>query len=91
MGGGRHLAIPGTQLLQPSQRRTRLSSHHNYIEHQSRIDSHKFSFISRTIKDWNDLPESIAHIQDPTFLKTAISNKAQEKQVDKITLLCDEG
>ena len=30
----------------------------NFIGHQSRIDSHKFSFIPQVNKDWNDLPES---------------------------------
>ena len=79
---GGHLAIPVQNYLHPAQRRTRRSSKHNYIEYQSRKDSHKYSFIPRTIKDWNDLPESVASIPDPTAFKTALSNQVQEKQVD---------
>ena len=77
---GGHLAIPVQNYLQPAQRRTRRSSHQNFIEYHSRIDSHKYSY--RTIKDWNDLPESTANIQDSTLFKTALSINQQGKQQD---------
>ena len=79
---GGHLAIPVQNYLQPAQRRTRRSSHQNFIEYHSRIDSHKYSYIPRTIKDWNDLPESTANIQDSTLFKTALSINQQGKQQD---------
>ena len=53
--------------MQPAQWRTRRSSHHNFIEYQSRIDSHKFSFTPRIIKNWNDLADHSQHSRSHTF------------------------
>ena len=80
---GGHLAIPVQNYLQPAQRQTRRSKGNNYIEHQSRVDCHKFSYIPRTIRDWNNLPTHISSIQEPKCFKEAVTKyiSEQEKQI----------
>ena len=51
------VAIPTDKLLRPS-RYTRQSGQDTFINLPCRIDTYKFSFLPRTITDWNALPES---------------------------------
>ena len=51
------VAIPTDKLLLPS-RYTRQSGQDTFINLPCRINTYKFSFLPRTITDWNALPES---------------------------------
>ena len=80
---GGHLAIPVRNYLQPAQRQTRRSKSNNYIEHQASLDCYKYSFIPRTIRDWNNLPTDMSSISEPILFKQAVTKytSEQEKQV----------
>ena len=88
---GGHLAIPVQNYLQPAQRQTRRSKSNNYIEHQARLDCYKYSFIPRTIRDWNNLPANISSISEPILFKEAVTKylSEQEKQVKRLSnIIC---
>ena len=69
-----YLSIPIRTLLRPVQRATRRSHSQAYIELHSSKDCSKFSFLTRTLKDWNSLPESTVMIEDPKEFKEQIKN-----------------
>ena len=52
-----YLSIPVRTLLRPVQRSTRRSHSHSFIEIQPTKDCYKYSFIPRTVIDWNNLPQ----------------------------------
>lgn len=80
---GGHLAIPVHSYLQPAQRRTRRSNANSYIEHRTRRDCYKFSFIPRTTRDWNNLPPEITSIASPdSFQATVRSYLTLRQQED---------
>ena len=59
--------------MTPTQRLTRRSSNtKSYIQHQTRTDSYKFSFVPRTTRDWNDLPSNITSIEDHNQFKETV-------------------
>ena len=69
------LAIPVRSALRPAGRNLRHTSTTNsYIPIPANKHCYKFSFIPRTIPEWNQLPNSIAAIQDKTVFKTAAHN-----------------
>ena len=69
------LAIPVRSALRPAGRNLRHTSTTNsYIPIPANKNCYKFSFIPRTIPEWNQLPNSIAAIQDKTVFKTAAHN-----------------
>ena len=68
-----HLALP-IRNLQPVLRRTRHLNNKAYkINHTSK-DCLKYYFFSRTITDWNSLPEKIATIKEPEKFKLALTH-----------------
>ena len=81
MGG--YLALPVQNYLIPARRITRRSQNKSFIELHTRIDSYKYSFIPRTVKDWNDLTPNITSIQDPNQFKTAVSNFVRAQESNK--------
>ena len=68
---GGQLALPVQNYLHPIQRQTRRSHSGAFIEYQTRIDIFKYSYIPRTIIDWNNLPPNISNIADPDQFKSA--------------------
>ena len=56
---GGHLALPVSDYLCPATRVTRRTSGSSFIQHTTRTNCFKNSFIPRTIKDWNSLPPDI--------------------------------
>ncbi len=69
-----HLAIPTESLLHPVTRPTRRTHSKSFINISSKSDSYKYSFIPRTVADWNQLPEPIIQIQDSKAFKAALNN-----------------
>jgi hypothetical protein len=67
-----HLAIPIENLLHPVKRPTRRTHSKSYINIASSIDTYKFSFIPRTVVDWNLLPEHLVNIQKPKLFKESL-------------------
>ena len=59
---GGQLALPVQNYLHPTQRQTRRSHSGAFIEYQTRIVIFKYSYIPRTIIDWNNLPPNISNI-----------------------------
>ena len=54
-----HLSIPVQNLLHPVTCPTRRTHNKSYIELQPNKDTYKYSFLPRTVTDWNALPSSI--------------------------------
>ncbi len=69
-----YLSIPVRKLLHPVQRSTRRSHSKSFIELQANKDSFKYSFIPRTVTDWNNLPHHIISIQDPDSFKQQLQS-----------------
>ena len=80
---GGHLALPVQNYVQPTQRLTRRSSQGAYIEHQARTDSHKYSFVPKTIRDWNTIPSNITNIPDPERFKITLGDfiRTQDRNI----------
>ena len=69
------LAIPVRSALRPAGRNLgHTSTTNSYIPIPANKNCYKFSFIPRTIPEWNQLPNSITSIQDKTVFKTAAHN-----------------
>ena len=70
---GGHLALPVSDYLGPASRNTRRSSSgKSFIQSSTRTNCHKYSFVPRTIKDWNSLPPDIQTIEDNIIFKGAL-------------------
>jgi hypothetical protein len=69
-----HLAIPVESLLHPVSRPTRRTHSKSFINVAASTDTYKFSFLPRTVVNWNLLPESIIAIQDPQAFKEQLQN-----------------
>ena len=65
-----HLALPIGN-LQPVLRRTRHVNSNAYNTIHTSKYSHTYSFLPRTIKYWNSLPDKIATIKEPQKFKLA--------------------
>ena len=79
---GGYLALPVQNYLQPVQRQTRRSHSGAYIEHQTRLDCFKYSYVPRTTRDWNSIPSLITNIADPEQFKAAVTNFLQTRDKD---------
>ena len=79
---GGHLALPAQNYLRPAQRQTRRSHSSAFIEHQTRIDAYKYSFVPRTVRDWNNIPQSITCITETSQFKAALSNFIQAQEAN---------
>ena len=74
------LAIPVRSALRPAGRNLRHTSTTNsYIPIPANKNCYKFSFIPRTIPEWNALPNSVTSIQEKTIFKTAAHNHLIEQ------------
>jgi hypothetical protein len=71
-----HLAIPVGNALRPVERNLRHTSQKSksFIPISANKNCYKYSFIPRTIVDWNTLQENITSIEEKTAFKKAISN-----------------
>ena len=72
-----HLSIPVQNLLRPVQRSTRRSHSKSFIELQTNKDCFKYSFIPRTVIDWNNLPQNLINIEDSKLFKQQLQNHYQ--------------
>ena len=79
---GGHLAVPVQNYLQPVQRQTGRSHPRAYIEQQTRLDCYKYSYVPRTIRDWNNIPSSKSNITEPEQFKTAVSSYLQARDIN---------
>ena len=68
-----YLAVPVQNLLHPVQRSTRRSHSKAFIEIRPNKDCFKFSFLPKTLIDWNGLPHHIIDIQDPKIFKRELT------------------
>ena len=76
---GGHLALPVQNYLHLAQRQTRRSRSSAFIEHQTRIDAYKYSFVPRTVRDWNNILQSIT---ETSQFKSAVNFiQAQEANI----------
>ena len=74
------MALPLSDYLQPALRNTRQSNTKNtYIQCHTRINSFKFSYMPRTIKDWNILPSNIKTTEDNDTFKELITAYYKDK------------
>ena len=69
-----HLSLPLDDLLQPVLRQSRHNHPDSYSIISANKDCYKYSFVPRTIRDWNMLPHNIATIQNFESFKSAVSN-----------------
>ena len=67
-----HLYIPLGNLIQPANRPSRHTNSKAFTTLTSTKDCYKYSFLPKTIKDWNSLPESIVNITDSNQFNAAI-------------------
>ena len=72
-----HLSIPVRNLLRTVQRSTRKSHSKSFIELQTNKDCFKYSFIPRTVIDWNNLPQNLINIEDSKLFKQQLQNHYQ--------------
>ena len=61
-----HLSLPLDDFLQPIQRQSRHTHRLSYTQISTSKDCYKYSYLPRTILDWNFLPESIVTNQKST-------------------------
>ena len=73
-----HLSLPIVNLLQPIRRQTRHLTTDSYNTISTSKDCYKFSFLPRTIRDWNSLPYNISSIIEPETFKQAITQHFQD-------------
>ena len=59
--------------LEAADSRTRASHRHKFREKGSRTNLSKFSFVSRTVPDWNRLPATTAEAESLEIFKTQLA------------------
>lgn len=69
-----HLAIPIENLLHPVTRPTRKTHSKAFINISTKTDIYKYSFIPRTVTEWNLLPDSIIQTQDTKAFKEQLKH-----------------
>ena len=76
------LAIPVRNILRPVERNLRHTSpaSNSFIPITTNKNCYKFSFIPRTIINWNDLPENITSIQDKDHFKQAVNSHLNKQE-----------
>ena len=67
-----HLSLPLDNLLHPVLRQSRHNHPDSYSIIAANKDCYKYSFVPRTIRDWNSLPHNIATIQTIGSFKSAV-------------------
>ena len=67
-----HLSILVRNMLHPVTRPTRRTHNKSYIKLQPNTDTYKYSFLPRTVTEWNALPSSIVNIEEPKALKAQL-------------------
>ena len=67
-----HLSIPLGNLTQPATRPSRHTNSRAFTTLTANKDCYKHSFMPKTIKDWNSLPDSIVNITDNNQFKEAV-------------------
>ena len=67
-----YLAIPIQKILRPATRSTRRSHSKAFIEISTSKDCYKYSFIPRTVKDWNGLSQDLIDNEEPKQFKNAL-------------------
>ena len=79
---GGNLAIPARNILRPVQRSSRSSSPNtnNFTNISANKNCYKYSFIPRTLSDWNQLPKSITSIIDKNQFKSATNKHFKIKE-----------
>ena len=80
---GGHMALPCHDYFTPVQRHSRTSHTNSFITVQSSKDTHSFSFVPLTIRDWNSLPQSITSITDPVPFKTATTKHYRNQDINQ--------
>ena len=68
-----HLSIPLDNLAQPANRISRHNNSRAFNNPTTTKDCCRYSFFPKTIRDWNNLPDSIVTIQDNNKFKEAIN------------------
>ena len=66
-----HLSIPIGNLTQPAIRTSRHTNSQAFQTLSASKDCYKFSFLPKTIRDWNSLPDSIVTLTDSEQFKNA--------------------
>ena len=76
------LAILVRNILRPVERNLRHTSpaSNSFIPIATNKNCYKFSFIPRTIINWNDLPENITSIQDKDHFKQAVNSHLNKQK-----------
>ena len=76
------LAIPVRNILRLVERNLRHTSpaSNSFIPIATNKNCYKFSFIPRTIINWNDLPENITSIQDKDHFKQAVNSHLNKQK-----------
>ncbi|XP_072023123.1 uncharacterized protein [Amphiura filiformis] len=69
-----HLSLPVGKLLQPAPRTSRHTNSQAFATLAATKDCYKNSYLPRTIRDWNSIPDSIAKRQEPNTFKAAIAS-----------------
>jgi hypothetical protein len=65
------IAIPNHMLI-PGYRRTRITHPYKYLHMQCRVNQLKYSFLPRTIIEWNDLPPPIVLLPSSDSFKLGV-------------------
>lgn len=69
-----HLAVPVRTLLHPVTRFTRNSHSKSFIQPQPSKDCYKYSFIPRSVTEWNSLSEDTITVTDPIAFKAQLQH-----------------
>ena len=77
-----HLSIPLGNLTQPATRPSRHTNSRAYTTLTASKDCYKHSFMPKTIRDWNSLPESVVTITDSNQFKEATKLYLATKKQD---------
>ena len=72
------LALPVDQLLQPALRQSRHNHPDSYQIITCKKDVYKYSYLPKTVIDWNKLPHSIIKIKDSPSFKEAVLNHLKQ-------------
>jgi hypothetical protein len=72
-------AIPAKKILQPVKRQTRSNHILAYQRLQASKNAYANSYFPQTIKDWNNLPQSIATITDNEKFKRAVTSNISQQ------------
>jgi len=69
-----HLSIPVGNILQPAPRTSRHTNSQAFNTITANKDCYKYSFLPRTVRDWNNLPDNIVNISQPNLFKSAVES-----------------